>query len=418
MAKVRARRVDRSRGRGYAQAMTLGHGPHTLAIPGPSIIPERVLRAMHRPSPNIYEGELVDLTHSLIPDLKRVARTEHQATIYIGNGHAAWEACLANTHARGDLVLVPRTGTFADGWADVARGLGLRVETLDFGNRTAMDPAAIGQRLREDTGHEIRSVLVVHVDTSSSVRSDVAAIRREADAAGHPALIQADCIASMGCDRFEMDAWGADVAITGCQKGLMTPAGVSFVFYNDRADRARDRSGLATAYWDWRPRTNPELYFRYFNGTGPTHHLYGLREALDMIVHEEGVEAVWARHERLARGLWAAFDAWAAPGGPELNVADPAARSHAVTSVRLPERGTDLRRWVEARFGLTLGIGLGMAPPGSEASKGFLRVGHMGHVSGHSMMGTLGGIEGGLRTLDVRMGEGGLSAAAAVLAGA
>ncbi|WGH77787.1 pyridoxal-phosphate-dependent aminotransferase family protein [Jannaschia ovalis] len=395
----------------------LSHGPQTLAIPGPSIIPERVLRAMHRPSPNIYHGPLVDLTHSLIPDLKAVARTEHQATIYIGNGHAVWEACLANTHSRGDLVLIPRTGTFADGWGAMAEGLGLRVEYLDFGNRVAMDPAAIGQRLREDTNHEIRSVLAVHVDTSSSIRSDIAAIRAEMDAAGHPALLQADCMASLGCDRFEMDDWGADVMIAGCQKGLMTPAGMAFVFYNDRADRARERADCVTGYWDWRPRTAPEVYFRYFYGTGPTHHLYGLREALDMIVHEEGIENVWARHAVLARALHAAFEAWEAPGGMELNVRDPAHRSNAVTSVRLPEQGTRLREWVEHQAGLTLGIGLGMAPPGSPEWDGFFRVGHMGHVSAHSMMGTLGAIEAGLKALELPHGSGALAAAAEVMAG-
>ena len=394
----------------------LGHGPHTLSIPGPSIMPDRVLRAMHRPSPNIYQGELIDLTHSLIPDLRAVARTDHNATIYIGNGHAVWEAALANTHSRGDLVLVPRTGTFADGWAEMARGLGLRVEFLDFGNRTAMDAAAIGQRLREDKGHEIRSVLVVQVDTSSSVRSDIAAIRAEMDAAGHPALLQADCMASMGCDVFEMDAWGVDVAIAGCQKGLMTPAGVSFVFYNDKADRARERADCVTGTWDWRPRTDPKVYFRYFNGTGPTHHLYGLREALTMLVHEEGVENAWARHALLARALWAAFEAWEAPGGVELNVRDREVRSHAVTAVRLPGQGTRLRTWLSERFGLTLGIGIGMAEPGTPEWDGFFRVGHMGHLSGHVMMGTLGGIETGLKALGIPHGEGGLAAAARVLA--
>ncbi|KIT15854.1 pyridoxal-phosphate-dependent aminotransferase family protein [Jannaschia aquimarina] len=396
-------------------AAGLGYGPHTLAIPGPSIVPDRVLRAMHRPSPNIYHGELVDLTHSLIPDLKRVARTEHNATIYIGNGHATWEACLANTHARGDLVLIPRTGTFADGWGEMARGLGLRVEYLDFGNRDAMDAAAIGARLREDKAHEIRSVLAVHVDTSSSVRSDIAAIRSEMDAAGHPALLQADCMASMGCDVFEMDEWGVDVAIAGCQKGLMTPAGMGFVFYNDKAARARARADCVTGYWDWVPRTEPEIYFRYFYGTGPTHHLYGLREALDMLVHEEGVEQAWERHGRLARALWAAFERWEAPGGLELNVRDRAARSHAVTSVRLPERGTALREWSEQEFGLTLGIGLGMAPLGSEEWHGFFRVGHMGHLSGHSMMGTLGGIDAALKALAIPHGDGGLEAATRAL---
>ncbi|PWJ16243.1 pyridoxal-phosphate-dependent aminotransferase family protein [Jannaschia seohaensis] len=398
-----------------ASRVSLAKGPHALSIPGPSMAPERVLRAMHRPSPNIYQGPLIEMTHSLFPDLKRVARTEHHATIYIGNGHAAWEACLANTHSRGDLVLIPKTGSFADGWATMAEGLGLRTEIMDFGNRGPIDPAAVGERLRADKGHEIRSVLMVHVDTSSSVRSDAAALRRELDAAGHPALLQADCIASMGCDRFEMDEWGVDVAVTGCQKGLMTPPGLAFVFYNDKADRARERADCVTGYWDWRPRTNPEVYFRYFNGTAPTHHLYGLREALDMI-HEEGMEAVWARHAALARAVWAALEAWERDGPLEMNVRDAAHRSHAVTSVRLPERGTELRTWCEEQFGLTLGIGVGMAPMGSPEWDGFFRIGHMGHVNGHVVMGTLGGIEAGLDALGVPHGPGGLSAAAKALA--
>ncbi len=402
--------------------MSLAHGPQTLAIPGPSIVPERVLRAMHRPSPNIYVGPLIELTHSLIPDLKAVARTSHDATIYIGNGHALWEACLANTHSRGDLVLVPRTGTFADGWAQMATDLGLRVEFLDFGNRDPMDAAAIGARLREDKGHEIKSVLAVHVDTSSSIRSDIAAIRAELDAAGHPALLQVDCMASMGCDVFEMDEWGADVAMAGCQKGLMTPAGVGFIFYNDRADRRRETAGCVTGYWDWRRRTKPDIYFKYFYGTGPTHHLYGLREALDMIVHEEGVQAVWARHAKIAGALHAAFARWEDHGtngaGLELNVRDPSCRSHAVTAVRLPEKGSRLRLWTEEEMGLTLGIGLGMAPPGDPAWDGFFRIGHMGHVSGHSMMGTLGAIDAGLKALDIPHGAGALEAAALAVAAA
>ncbi len=396
--------------------MSYANGPQTLAIPGPSIIPDRVLRAMHRPSPNIYTGPLVDMTHSLVPDLKRVARTEHRVAMYIGNGHAAWEAVLANTHSRGDRVLIPRTGSFADGWGEMARGIGLEVEYLDFGNRAAMDPAAIGQRLREDRDHAIRSVLVVHVDTSSSVLSDVAAIRREMDAAGHPALLQVDCMASLACDRFEMDEWGADTMIAGCQKGLMTPAGMAFVFFNDRAARAREGAGCVTGWWDWNRRADPVQPFHFHNGTGPTHHLYGLREALDMIVREEGIEAVWARHAAIAGALHAAFEAWEAPGGVELNVRDRAARSNAVTAVRLPERGTALRDWTEATMGVTLGIGLGMAPLGDPAWHGFLRVGHMGHVSGHSMMGTLGSVDAALKALAIPHGAGALEAASAALA--
>ena len=397
--------------------MSLAHGPTTLAIPGPSIMPERVLRAMHRAAPNIYTGRLVEMTHGLIPDLKRVARTEQHATIYIGNGHAAWEACLANTHSRGDLVLMPAAGQFSYSWAAIAEGLGLRVEMLDFGKRDPVDPAAIGARLREDAGHDIKSVLVVHVDTASSLRADVAATRREIDAAGHPALLQVDCMASLGCERYEMDAWGADVTIAGSQKGLMTPPGLAFVYYSDRADRRREDADCVTAYWDWRPRTDPAVFYRYFAGTAPTHHLYGLREALDMLVHEEGVEAAWHRHARLAAALWAAFEAWETPRGLELNVRDRAHRSHSVTAVRLPAQGTRLRDWCEREMGVTLGIGLGMAPPDAPDWHGFFRVGHMGHLSGHSLLGTIGAIEAGLVALDVPHGAGGVAAAARAMAG-
>ena len=396
--------------------MSLSYGPQTLAIPGPSIVPERVLRAMHRASPNIYTGPLVEMTKSLVPDLKRVARTEQQVAMYIGNGHTAWEVALANTHSRGDRVLVPLAGAFGRGWAEMAHGLGLQVETIDFGSASPIDPARIGERLRADRSHEIRSVLVVHVDTSTSLRADLAAIRREIDSAAHPALLQADCIASLGCDRIEMDAWGVDVLIAGSQKGLMLPPGMAFVFFNDRADRARGRADCVTGHFDWRPRANPPTPSQRFNGTAPTHHLYGLRESLDMIVHEEGIEAVWARHARLARTVWAAFEAWERPGGVRLNVRDREQRSHAVTALELPGFGTRLREWTEHHAGLTLGIGIGMAPPDSPRWHDFFRVGHMGHLSAHSLLGTLGCIAAALKALGVPHGDGGLDAAAAIVA--
>jgi alanine-glyoxylate transaminase/serine-glyoxylate transaminase/serine-pyruvate transaminase len=391
-------------------------GHHTLAIPGPSMIPERVLQAMHRPAPNIYTGELVEITRSIIPDLKRVARTEGEVAMYIGNGHAAWEAALANTLSPGDAVLIPASAQFSRSWAAMAEPLGLEVRMLETDPRAPIDPAAVGQALREDAEGRISAVLAVHVDTATSALSDVAAIRREMDAAGHPALLMADCIASMACDRFEMDAWGVDVAITGCQKGLMVPPGMAFVFFNERAERAREGAGCVTAYWDWNPRARPDLFYRHFNGTAPTHHLYGLRTALDMLVHEEGVEAAWARHEALASAIWAACEAWEAPGGLKLNMRDRAERSRAVTSLRLPGRGTELRDWLERNMGLTLGIGLGMAPSDDPAWHGFFRIGHMGHVSGQQVMGTLGAIEAGLVALDVPYGKGALPAAARTLA--
>ncbi|WP_299557587.1 aminotransferase class V-fold PLP-dependent enzyme [uncultured Sulfitobacter sp.] len=400
------------------QKPNLSHGRGYLAIPGPSVMPEAVLQAMHRPAPNIYEGELVDMMPGIVADLKRVARTEHHATIYIGNGHAAWEAALSNVVAPGERVLVPATGRFGHGWADMAAGIGADVEIIDFGKSAPFDPTRVAEALAADTDHRIKAVLAVHVDTSSSVKNDVAALRAVLDAEGHPALLMADCIASLGCDRFEMDAWGVDVVVTGCQKGLMVPPGCAFVFFNDRAQAARAAMPRVSRYWDWVPRSEGTQFFQYFAGTAPTHHLYGLRTSLDMI-HAEGIENVWARHGVLARAIWAACDAWATQGEMRLNISDPAYRSTAVTSLRLGQAdGTRLRDWVQNQLGLTLGIGLGMAEPGDPKRDAFFRLGHMGHVNGQMVMGMLGGIEAGLCALDIAHGRGALDAAAEVIGGA
>lgn len=392
-------------------------GRRYVAIPGPSVIPDAVLRAMHRPAPNIYDRGLAELTRELIADLKRVARTRHHAAIYIGNGHAAWEAALANVLAPGARVLVPATGLFGTSWGDMAAGLGAEVELLDFGTAGSWDTDRIAGALAADPDHAIKAVLAVHVDTSSSVRNDIAALRRTLDETGHPALLMADCIASLGCERFEMDAWGVDVTVAACQKGLMVPPGLGLVFFNDRAAARRAAQPRVSRYWDWTPRAAPEEFYQYFNGTAPSHHLYGLRAALDMI-HAEGIEHVWARHARLARAIWAACESWGRDGPMALNVADPAYRSHAVTALRLePPQATALRDWTEAHLGLTLGIGLGMAPPGDPAWHGFFRLGHMGHVNGQMVLGLLGGIGAGLAALDIPHGRGALEAAAAVIAG-
>ncbi|MFT6943946.1 MAG: alanine-glyoxylate transaminase/serine-glyoxylate transaminase/serine-pyruvate transaminase, partial [Yoonia sp.] len=209
--------------------MSLSNGRAYLAIPGPSVMPDAVLQAMHRASPNIYEGELHDLTDSLIPDLKAVAMTDANVAIYIGNGHAAWEAALANVLSRGDTVLVLATGRFCIGWGEMAAGMGAKVETIDYGSHAPIDLARVADVLGADKEGRIKAVLAVHVDTSTSVKNDITGLRAVIDSVGHPALLMVDCIASLGCDRFEMDAWGVDVMVSGCQKGLMTPAGVSFV---------------------------------------------------------------------------------------------------------------------------------------------------------------------------------------------
>ena len=398
--------------------MTLANGRHYLAIPGPSVMPDRVLRAMHRPAPNIYTGALVDMTHTIADDLKRVARTEQHVAMYIANGHGAWEAALVNVLSRGDKVLVLATGRFCVGWGEMAAKMGIEVETLDFGKRSDIDLAQVEEALRADKAHAYKAVLSVQVDTSTSVLNDIKGLRAAMIAANHPALLMVDCIACLGCDRFEMDEWGVDIMVAGCQKGLMTPPGMAFVFFSDKADAARESADLVTHYWDWRPRVTPAEYYRYFDGTAPTHHLFGLREALDMIF-EEGLEAVWARHATLARAIWAAFDAWGQHGPLELNIIDPTKRSTAVTAIRAtaPE-GTQLRNWLSETAGVTLGIGLGMGTDTDPAGDGFFRVGHMGHVNAQMVMGVLGAIQTGLEALDIPHAKGALDAATAAMSAA
>ncbi|MGC3936395.1 pyridoxal-phosphate-dependent aminotransferase family protein [Roseobacter sp. EG26] len=391
-------------------------GTGYLAIPGPSVMPEAVLNAMHRPAPNIYAGELPQMMPGIVADLKRVARTDGQVAIYIANGHGVWEAALANVIAPGERVLVPSTGHFGKGWAGIAEGLGAEAEVIDFGKSAPMDMSRIAEALSADTANKIKAVLGVHVDTSSSVRNDIAALRATMDAVGHPALLMADCIASLGCDAFEMDAWGVDVMVSACQKGLMVPPGMGFVFFNDKAAEVRAAMPRVSEYWNWTPRANPQEFYQYWDGTAPTHHVYGLRAALDMI-HAEGMEAVWARHAVLAQAIWAACDAWAAQGTLRMNIDDPAQRSHAVTALHLEApQATALRDWTAQNLGLTLGIGLGMTAPDDPEWHGFFRLGHMGHVNGHMIMGLLGGMEAGFKALKIAHGPGALAAAAQVIA--
>ncbi|WP_146590014.1 pyridoxal-phosphate-dependent aminotransferase family protein [Puniceibacterium confluentis] len=395
--------------------MSLANGRPYLAIPGPSVMPDAVLRAMHAASPNIYEGDLPEMVAGIVPDLRRVARTDGHVAMYIANGHGAWEAALSNTVAAGEAVLVPSTGRFGIGWADTATGMGIDATVIDFGRKAPIDLDRVADALKADTDHKFRAVLVQHVDTSSSVRNDIAGVRQVLDDTGHPALLMVDCIASLACDVFEMDAWGADVMVAASQKGLMVPPGLGFVFYNDRAAAQRARMPRVTRYWDWATRSDPEMFYQYFQGTAPTHHLMGLRASLDMI-HAEGIEAVWNRHAVLARAIWAACDAWGQEGPLRLNIADPAQRSHAVTALRVgAPYGSKLRAWTASNTGVVLGIGLGMSEDGDADGTGFFRFGHMGHVNAHMILGLLGAVEAGFIALDIPHGAGGLSAAAAVI---
>lgn len=397
--------------------MSLANGRTYLAIPGPSVVPDAVLRAMHRASPNIYEGELPDMMPDLVRDLKRVARTDGHVAIYISNGHGAWEAALANTVGIGEKVLVLSTGFFAMAWSRIAEARGIEVDVLDFGNGGTFDLDRVAAALKADSAHAYKAVLAVHVDTSSSNRNEFAPLRAILDDLGHPALLIADCIAAMGCDRFEMDAWGVDVALTGSQKGLMCPPGLGFVFFNDKAAEGRRRLKHVSTYWDWTARTAPEAFYQYFSGTAPTHHLYGLRTALDMI-HAEGMDAIWARHATLARAIWAAVEHWGQGGPLRLNIADRSLRSHAVTAMAIGKpHGTELRRWCSDQAGVTLGIGLGMGNDNDPKSDGYFRFGHMGHVNVHMILGLLGVVEAGLGALGIPHQAGGVAEAAKVISG-
>ncbi len=389
--------------------MRYDHGHPFLAIPGPSVIPDDVLRAMHRPAVNIYEGPLIDLTHSLYPDLKRIVGTEGEAFIYISNGHGAWEAALANVFSGGESVLVLESGMFALGWGEIASRMGLDVEILNAPKRCGVDPNAVEARLRGDTGHSIKAVLVVQIDTSSGVWNDIAAIRQAMDGAGHPALLMVDCIAATGCVPCEMDAWNVDVVVSACQKGLMTPPGLGLVFANQKAMAAHRENGCRSSYWDWTPRANPERYYQLFAGTAPVQHLFGLRQALDMIF-AEGSDAVYQRHRAIARGVRAAVEHWGRGGPIELNVIDPIARSDSVTTILTGEIDADAMRAIcEIDFEVTLGIGLGQ-------TVNAFRIGHMGHINPPMLLGTLGSIEMALTRMNAPFSAGGVEAAAVCMA--
>lgn len=393
--------------------MSLRAGRPFVAIPGPSVIPDAVLEAFRRPMPNIYDGELVELSLGVLAELPAVARTAGHAFVTVSNGHGAWEMATSNTLSRGDAVLVLDAGRFAAAWGELSAVQGVEVEVLAAPPRRPIDPGAVTARLAADGGHRVAAVLVAHVDTASSVVNDIAAVRRAIDDAGHPALLMVDCIASLGCQTYEMDAWGVDVTVSASQKGLMVPPGLGFVWAGPRALEAHRRAGLRTGYWDWTARLDEAAHYRRYAGTPPVSHLFALRAALDLLRDEGGLEAAWHRHAVLAGAVRAAVEAWSAPGGLELNVVDPQARSDAVTTVLTGGvDATRLRAVCEGGAGLTLGLAIGQ-----EASGAF-RIGHMGHLNPPMVLGTLGTIEAALVALGAPRGGSGVAAAAAAIGAA
>ena len=384
--------------------MTVRAGREFLAIPGPTTMPDEVLQAMHRPALDIYSNEMVELTHGLLDDITKLFKTKGHPYIYIANGHGAWEATLSNVLSRGDKLLVLESGRFAIGWGNAAAAMGGEVEVLKGDWRRAVRPAEVEARLRQDKDHTIKAIAVVQVDTASGAYNDIEAIGKAIKASGHPALYMVDTVASLGCMPFEMDAWGIDVAMSGSQKGLMTPPGLGFVAANDRAREVHKKANLRTPYWDWTERDGSEHYRKYA-GTAPVHLLFALRKAIDML-HAEGLENSFAAPSPARRsGAPRGFGLGRGPGD-RLQHHRANERSNTVTTVTM--KGSDpaaLQRYCKEKCGVVLGTGIG-----DLAGQAF-RIAHMGHVNAPMVLGTLGVIEVALSALDIPHGKGGTTAA-------
>jgi alanine-glyoxylate transaminase/serine-glyoxylate transaminase/serine-pyruvate transaminase len=385
--------------------VTYRSGRHFLQLPGPTNTPERVLRAMSRPTIDHRGPEFAELTHRLLDGLRWIFRTEHDVFLYPASGSGAWEAAIVNTLSPGDKVVAFDQGFFAQGWIRVARSFGLDVSIRPCDPRRALAPEAVAALLAEDEAEEIRAVIVVHNETSTGVTSDVEEIGRVVRGSGHPALLFVDAVSSLAVTDLRHDRWGIDVTISGSQKGLMLPPGLSLLAAGPRAMEAHAHATLPRSYWDW----STQLEFNrlgFFPYTPATNLMFGLDEALAML-REEGLDAVFARHDLFARATRAAVEAW----GLELFAVEDGEASRAATAVRVPD-GHDadaLRAVILDRFDMSLGAGLG-------PFKGKLfRIGHLGDFNTLSLMGTLAGVEMGLRAAGVPHAPGGLGAAMDVL---
>ncbi|MCL4762805.1 MAG: aminotransferase class V-fold PLP-dependent enzyme [Burkholderiales bacterium] len=381
-------------------------GRHFLQIPGPTNVPDRVLRAIDRPTIDHRGPAFGDLGKAVLAGMKRVFQTAGDVVIYPASGTGAWEAALVNTLSPGDRVLMAETGQFATLWRRLAERLGLAVEFVPGDWRHGVDAAEIERRLRADGQRAIRAVCVVHNETSTGVTSRIADVRAALDRAGHPALLMVDTISSLASIDYRHDEWGVDVTVGGSQKGLMLPPGLSFNAIGPRALAASRTARLPRSYWDWAEMlaTNARGYFPY---TPATNLLYGLAEALDMLF-EEGLPNVFARHARHAEATRRAVRAW----NLEILCADPAEYSGSLTAIVMPD-GHDAdayRKVVLDRFDLSLGQGLGKV-----AGRVF-RIGHLGWFNDLMLCGTLAGVEMGLAAAAVPHRRGGVDAAMAFLA--
>src|SRR5712664_414483 len=376
-------------------------GRHFLQIPGPTNVPDRVLRAMDRPVIDHRGPEFAKLATEVLEGLRPVFQTTGPVVIYPASGSGAWEAAIVNTFSPGDRVLMFETGHFSNLWCDIAQRHGLLVEYVPGNWRRGLSPTEVEQRLAQDTNHTFKAVMVVHNETSTGVTSRVAEVRRSMDRVRHPALLMVDTISSLASMDYRHDEWGVDVTVAGSQKGLMLPPGLSFNAISEKALAASRNAGLRRSYWDWVPmlRANES---GFFPSTPATNLLYGLRESLAML-EEEGLENVFHRHARHAEATRRAVRAW----GLELNCADEREYSASLTAILLPavHDSDRLRALILDRFDMSLGQGLGKL-------KGKLfRIGHLGAFNDLTLCGALAGVEMGLALAGVPHRAGGVAAA-------
>ncbi|MBV9829627.1 MAG: aminotransferase class V-fold PLP-dependent enzyme [Alphaproteobacteria bacterium] len=388
----------------------MAHGQHFFMNPGPTNIPERILRAMNRGAIDFTGAEFRAITEECFARLKRIFKTEETVLAYAATGHGAWEAALVNLFSPGDKVLVLESGFFSLNWGMRGEAFGLEVETLANDWRNPSDPARLEARLRDDRDHQIKAVLVVHCETSTGVINAIPQLRGAIDAARHPALLLVDTISSLASMDFRTDEWGVDVVVAGSQKGLMLPTGMAFTAVSGKALAASAAARLPRVYWDWH-RLLGEGSQAYWNGTAPVHFFYGMQEALRML-EDEGLDNVFARHHRLAEATRQAVRAWRQNDGPEVYAMVPGAQSNTVTSVLLPE-GYDadhLRRVALDSFNVSLGGGL-------DRLRGrVFRIGHLGDLNEPMLLGTIAAVEMALGMTGVPHGRGGVLAAMDYLA--
>jgi len=382
-------------------------GRHFLQIPGPTNVPDRILRAIERPTIDHRGPEFQKLGQEVLAGLKQVFKTKGSVVIFPASGTGAWEAALVNTLSPGDKVLMFETGHFAALWFNMANKLGLAPEFINGDWRHGVDPAVVEARLVEDRRHEIKAVCVVHNETSTGVTTNVNEVRRAMDRVNHPALFMVDTISSLASIDYRHDDWGVDVTVAGSQKGLMLPPGLSFNALSDKALAASRTAKLPRSYWSWDEMlaNNKNGFFPY---TPATNLLYGLREALQMLM-EEGLDNVFQRHDRHAEATRRAVRAW----GLEILCLNPAEYSSSLTAALMPEGYGEaaFRKVVLERFNLSLGSGLGKV-----ANKVF-RIGHLGDFNDLMLIGTLAGVEMGLALAGVPHRKGGVDAAMDYLAG-